>query len=202
MVRHEARKLPDQNVSLTSADVRQELDRLWLVLSHMMDASEYESVAQRFHKKAEEAHQKTGTIRSELQSIIKQSNDETTKYLNTVAVVGYAAYFTTWNFTKSIMTDDVSSLIGLLGMISVSAFVLWEIWLTLSVRLQAINEMSAALRDLISHEDFDEIKSRLINRECQRTAIVTPIYHLVFGLSSCTAFAGGLLMMHTLYSNL
>jgi len=182
-----------------AASLRQEIDRLWVVLEHMSSADEHRLAAQRFREQADVAEANANFIRAELHSTIKQMHEEVTKYLNAVAVVGYAAYFATWSFSKDIIGKELSALVALLGMISVSFFVLWEIWLAFSVRLKGINDITNVLRNLVAHDDFEGLKHELQGNEARRIAIATPIHRLVFAVSASAAVVGGAIMMQALY---
>ena len=45
-------------------------------------------------------------------------------YTNTIALVGYAAFFTIWGFTRDVMTTRLNLLAAILMLISCSTFVL------------------------------------------------------------------------------
>ena len=134
--------------------------------------------------------------------MLKATHDESTKYFNVVSVVGYASYFATWSFTKDILNAETASFVGFMGMISVSLFVLWEMWMIMAVRMKTISELNHVLRNTISREDFEVLKADLERNEARRIAIITPMHRLVFSASLLTATAGGATMMHALFLSL
>lgn len=180
----------------------EQIDALWRQLEHHSTAEEHRQRAREFREKAEKLDSYTKELRSDLQSLLKTTHEESTKYINVVSVVGYASYFATWSFTKDLLGREPSAFVGLMGMMSVSFFVLWEMWVILAVRLKSIDELNHVLRNTISAEDFEPLKIRLQENEARRIAIMTPIHRLVFFASFFTAIAGAAAMMQALYASL
>lgn len=178
-----------------------EMDALWEQLRLHSSADEHMRRAEEFRAKAEEIGEKTNFLRKELQSYLKQMHEETSRYVNVVAVIGYAGYFATWSFTKDILGKGPTTFVALMGMISVGLFVLWEMWVILAVRLRAINDLSYALRHVSVYE-FEEIQAKLLKEDTDRIKILTPVQRLVFATSFLTVIAGTVTMMKELFESL
>lgn len=191
-----------QQQAPNAQQIREELDRLWIVLGHMDRANQHRLAAAEFHEKAEETERQANLIRTELHATIKQMHEESTKYVNAIAVIGYAGYFAAWSFTKDLLPKEVTLFVGLMGMISIALFVIWEMWTVFAVRLKTISEVGKIMREMVSYEDFEVLKNDLQKNEAKRIAILAPAHRVVFAISSGTAFAGGLALMHALYMGL
>jgi hypothetical protein len=66
-------------------------------------------------------------------------------YTNTIALVGYAAFFAIWGFTRDAMTTRLNLLAAILMLISCSTFVLWEVY-RMVADARATNTIAAALQ--------------------------------------------------------
>ncbi|MGH0357523.1 hypothetical protein GHJ84_08805 [Sinorhizobium meliloti] len=178
-----------------------EIRALWRTLKHHSDAAEFSTAAQRHRESAEKIQAELDSYQAGMAGMIKNLHEEAARYINVVSVIGYTGYFATWAFTKDVLDKDSHALIGLLGMISVALFCLWEMF-GVFIRLHAVTELSNVFRNGLSISDFEKFKQDLIVREAKRMAILGPAHKLVFLISSGCVFSGGLMMMHLLYASL
>ncbi len=66
-------------------------------------------------------------------------------YTNTIALVGYAAFFAIWGFTRDVMTTKLNLLAAVLMLISCSTFVLWEVYRMVS-DARVVNSIATGLQ--------------------------------------------------------
>ncbi|KSV88283.1 hypothetical protein [Sinorhizobium sp. GL28] len=191
----------DEQTARCLLELDDQIQGLWRALEHHSNAEEFRAAARRHQERAEEIQASTESYARDFEKMIRNLHEESIKYINTVSVIGYTAYFATWAFTKGSMTNQQHALIGLLGMLSVAAFVLWEM-LQGFVRLQAISDLSRIYREGISVENFERVRDEQLRREAKRMTIFNPAHKLVFLFSAGCAFYGGAMLMHLLYSSL
>ncbi len=178
-----------------------QIQGLWKSLKHHSNAAEHRERAREYQQKADRIEQQMLSYKTELSASIKTLHEESARYTNVVMVIGYAGYFATWGFTKDILGKDFTAFVGLMGMLSVAVFCLWEMFVILT-RLQAVSELGQIFRNMISVEDFEPLRDEQMRREANRAMIIAPVHKLVFTFSLTAMAAGGLVMMHALYSSL
>lgn len=179
-----------------------EIQVLWKKLEQMSDANEYRERAREYREKARAIEEQIKGYRSELAGNIKAVNEESARYISAVSVIGYAAYFATWGLVKDNLGREMTSFVGLMGMISVSLFVLWEIYVILAVRLKAVGELGHIFQNMVSVEDFEPMRLRQVERDAKRILALTVAHRVVFTVSILSACAGGAAMMQALYCSL
>ncbi|WFU89867.1 hypothetical protein QA644_27870 (plasmid) [Rhizobium sp. CC1099] len=179
-----------------------DIQHLWKALEHHSNAAEHRERAREWREKSQKLDDQIKSYRSELASNIKNLNDENARYINVVAVIGYAAYFATWSLAKDSLGKEVTAFVGLMGMISVSTFVLWEMFIIMKVRLKTVGELGHIFQSLVSVEDFEPLRLEQTQGEAKRVIALSAAHRVVFLLSLLTACAGGFAMMHKLYMSL
>jgi hypothetical protein len=178
-----------------------QIERLWRTLESHSTAEEYRRSAQEYLEKANHIEKQVQDYRNELAVHVKNLSEESARYVNIVSVIGYAGYFATWGFTKDILGKETTAFVGLAGMLSVGIFVLWEMF-NIMLRLKAVGAIGHIFQSGTSVEHFEEMSQKLKRDEAKAIAIFTPVHRIVFTVSSLAAIAGGLAMMHKLYTTL
>ncbi|MEW9615454.1 hypothetical protein AB3G45_16645 [Shinella sp. S4-D37] len=178
-----------------------QIKHLWNSLKYRAEAEEYERAAREWREKAEALDKQIREYKNELATHIKSVNEESSRYVNIVSVIGYAGYFTTWGFTRDILGREATIFVASMGMASVSLFVLWEMF-AIYMRLKSVGMLGQMFRNSVSVEAFEELRAQLLSDEARTTAIINPVHKVVFIVSFAAAIAGGLAMMQKLYMSL
>jgi hypothetical protein len=191
----------DKEIADCILELDDRINHLWDSLRHRSDADEYSRIAREWRDKSEALERQISEYRSELAINIKNINEESARYVNIVSVIGYAGYFTTWGFTRDILERDVTIFVALMGMTSVSLFVIWEMF-SIYLRIKSVGSLGQLFQQSVSVEAFEELRTKLVIDEARTTAIANPAHKVVFTLSFLSAIAGGLAMMQKLYMSL
>src|SRR5215204_6400608 len=92
--------------------LRGEIDRLWKYLGHKDAAAE-------FRRKTSEIEEKVALFKREIAEQNAALQENTSRYINVIALIGYFGYFTTWSYTLPLMTNREKAIVGLAGLASV-----------------------------------------------------------------------------------
>lgn len=118
---------------MSSADRRQIADELSEVYNYVSAASRKPSLANALHsmsahdaKVAKQLEMERQTLR-EHQAFVKDNFDKAEQYLKAIQLGGYAAFFALWSIVGANLSTIWAALTGLLMLISVTSFVIWEI---------------------------------------------------------------------------
>ncbi|MBO1024099.1 hypothetical protein IPU75_05180 [Ochrobactrum sp. SD129] len=179
-------------------NLRKEIDRIYQHLESHSTAEEYRRNAENHRENAKLIRQQIDEYRSELALNIRNINEETSRYVNIVSVIGYAGYFSTWGLTKDMLGEESTAFVGLCGILSVGLFVLWEMF-NVMIRLKTVNSLGSIFREGVSIEHFNELAEDLKLEETRLILIYKPIHTVVFIISFVSAIAGGLVMAHKLF---
>lgn len=174
--------------------LNEEIDRLWRYLGHRDEA-------QRARHEASEWERRAEGLKKETEEFLLKTTAQTTQYLNVVAVVGYAGYFTTWNFTRDILQRGEASFVALMGLTSLAIYCAWEIFL-IHARMKSLSEFGALLRDMVSPEDFELRRRDIVAREAKWTRMMTPVLRLTLFATIAMVGLGALTMGRRLYLSL
>ncbi|GEM_PF-6735429 len=178
-----------------------EIDALWRSLEHHSSAAEYRDSARKWRERSDQIQKQTDQYRTELAAQLNRLSEDATRYINVLSVIGYAGYFTTWSFTKDLLDKELTAFVGLMGMISVSTFVLWEVF-NVFLRMGAVSALSEIFRNGVSVEDFGSMSEDFTRREAKARAVLVPVHRAVFAISFLSIIAGAVVMMRTLYASL
>ncbi len=178
-----------------------EIEALWRSLEHHSSAAEFRDSARQWREKADQIQKQTDQYRTELAAQLNRLSEDTTRYINVLSVIGYAGYFTTWSFTQDLLDKELTAFVGLMGMISVSTFVLWEVF-NVFLRMGAVSALGEIFRNGVSVEDFGSMSEDFTRREAKARAVLVPVHRAVFATSFLTIIAGAVVMMRTLYASL
>ncbi|NGN40266.1 hypothetical protein G6N74_04255 [Mesorhizobium sp. CGMCC 1.15528] len=184
----------DQKTAEFILSLQEEIDGLWRYLGH-------KDRADGFHQQAESIREKTDAYRNEFRDFHLRIFDQSERYINVVAVVGYAAYFATWSFAKELLLKEEVAFVALMGMISAGLFCLWEM-LVIQYRMKQLGELGQAFRDMISPDDFEPIRQAILNREMKWTLFLTPIWRISLTVCMITVFIGAAVMARRAYLSL
>jgi hypothetical protein len=176
------------------AALQDDIDRLWRYLEHTGNA-------ERARREATEWRRRTDDLRRELDAHFLKLSQQTSQYVNVVSVIGYAGYFAVWNFTRSMLTPAETSLVALLGLVSLGLFCLWEIFV-IQYRLHSLGRMGALMRDTIAPDLFEERRQEIIANEAKVTRAMTPIWQVVLAICIVAMLAGGVIMARRFYLSL
>lgn len=172
------------------AILEEQLTSLWRYLGYKDEAI----AAQR---KADRIGQEIEIYRRELGKQLVQVTDASARYNSVITLIGYASYFATWSFVRTELKPSEAAIVGILGLISVALYVIWEIGMMLRRSTSA-----RRLADLINRElQPDEFLHRLEevkHKEAVGAARWLWLWAIVFGLSVLVAVAGGSLLMWSL----
>lgn len=174
--------------------LQEQIDSLWRYLGHDERAKE-------LRERARDIEGKVAGYRKELQDVIRHQHEESSKYFNTVMAVGYAGYFAGWTLTKENLDHWHSSFVGLMGLISLATFIIWEL-LMMQFRMQNLTDLNNFFRDMISVDDFEPLRQRQMQKDVERIAFWQPVWRIVFVVSALTAATGAADLMLQLYRNL
>lgn len=112
---------------------------------------------------------------SEHQAFVERIFEKSEQYLKTIQLGGYAAFFGIWSITEKHLTSWTSSVAALLMIISISAFILWEVYkatvLALAVKGNALTS-SASLPRFVQTR-MQTIRS--INASFRVLSVVRPV---------------------------
>ncbi|KQS73021.1 hypothetical protein ASG39_04700 [Rhizobium sp. Leaf371] len=191
----------DPEVERYIRDLYEGLNNVWASIEHHSSAAEHRERQHRFEEEAKRIRQQTDEYRNEIARHLQKLSEETSKYVNVVSVIAYAGYFTTWSFTKELLGKHDTALVGLMGIVSVSLFVLWEMYQTF-LRISVQSELGRFMQGGVSVEHFEELGKELRLNEARRIAILAPLHKLVFLSSFVGAIAGASVMIYRLVDSL
>lgn len=169
------------------AKIEKELERLWKYLGYKDD----ELKARRRRSEIDTA---VAQQRKEIASLLSKQDEDAARYVNVIALIGFASYFTTWTLLKPSLSATEAAWVGVLGLISVAAFVLWEIFRMLW-RFFDMQGIADLLSRPLTSEEFLERLERLRGIERLRKARRTWIWFAFFAVAIVPGFAGGILLI-------
>ncbi|PBB88395.1 hypothetical protein CK216_01270 [Mesorhizobium sp. WSM3876] len=140
-------------------------------------------------------------MRKELEGVLAKTAQHTAQYLTIAAAIGYGGYFTTWNLTKSSLTEPNGAFVGLMGILSVAVYALWELF-AINMRLRSLSAMSTLLRDMVAPDIFEERRREIVRQEARMVQLITPVWRLVFFFCVGALLLGGSVMVRGLYLHL
>lgn len=184
----------DQKTTEYMYALNEEIERLWRYLGHT-------DAAEKSRREATEWQRRTDELRKELESVLVKTSQQFSQNMTASAVIGYAGYFTTWNFTRELLQPNQASFVALMGIASIGVFVLWEIFI-INARMKSIGEMSGLLRDMVAPEYFEERRVEIVRREATLMRIATPIWRLVITFCIGTMLSGGSVLAYALIRDL
>lgn len=118
---------------MSPADRRQIADELSEVYNYVSAATRKPSLTNALHsmsahdaKIAKQLEMERQTLRQH-QEFVKDNFDKAEQYLKAIQLGGYAAFFALWSTVGMQLTAIWAALCGLLMLISVTAFVTWEV---------------------------------------------------------------------------
>ena len=123
--------------------------------------------------------------------LVTSSYEQAKNYSNIIMLGGYAGLFAIWNFTKNDIEQWQSISVGLLAMISVLSFVLFEIygiWLQATQTFNLISQLQEAEK----LNKFPEDYGKQGVKRAERLAKIWPYFFFV--TLSSGILAGGLLI--------
>jgi len=179
---------------------RENADRIALLEQHLSSLWRYlgkqdEAITAR--RNADRTGQEIETYRREIEKQLVHITEASARYNSVITLIGYASYFATWSFVRTDMKPRETAIVGLLGLVSVALYVVWEIGMMLQRFISA-----RRLADLINRElQPDEFLSRLEKvkqKEAVGTARLLWLWGIVFFASVLTAAAGGSVLMWSL----
>jgi hypothetical protein len=174
--------------------LQSQIDRLWQYLGY----SEQEIEARRA---ADEMAEKVQQFRSAIKEQIETQHDTAAKYMTVIATVGYAGYFALWTLSKDVLTHWQTSLSGFLGLISLSTFIVWEIF-------AMITRSKATFRyvDLVQHQYLPDeffVRFRELEEEERNAKLrIIPIWAVALVVSASSALAGAGVLLYAFSKNL
>jgi hypothetical protein len=108
--------------------------------------------------------------------LIASSYEQAKNYSNIIMMGGYAGLFTIWNFTKSDLEKWQNITVGLLALISVFLFVLFELyglWLRSTQTFNLISQLKIA-------EKLGSFPSSYGKQEIERTETLSKVWPYFF----------------------
>lgn len=111
----------------------------------------------------------------EHQAFVERIFEKSEQYLKTIQLGGYAAFFGIWSITEKHLTSWTSSVAALLMIISISAFILWEVY---KATILALTVKGNALASSTSLPRFVQIRMqtiRSINASFRVLSVVRPV---------------------------
>ncbi|MGD0283434.1 MAG: hypothetical protein ABSB95_13850 [Dissulfurispiraceae bacterium] len=102
-----------------------------------------------------------------LTRVVSAAYDKSSNYTKLVIAIGYAAFFTVWEKTKYLLSDQQMLWAGLLITISCLFFILWEV---IKMTVTGIHENRWYVSIAASPQDFDKVFS-VATKNAQRLNI-------------------------------
>jgi hypothetical protein len=130
--------------------------------------------------------------------IILSSYEQAKSYSNIIMMGGYAGLFAIWSFTKSELERWQSMIVGLLAILSVLSFVLFEVY---GVWLRSTQTFSL-LRQLKEAENLGQFPSEYGKGEMKRTETMARVWPYLFFFTLGTGVVAGLILLWAFVSNL
>lgn len=171
-----------------------DIDRLWRYIGYDREAKEA-------RQRARDIEGKVADYKKEAEDFFRTQHQESSRYFNTVMAIGYTGYFATWTLMRSDIDEWHSSFIGLMGMVSLSVFICWELF-TMFMRMKALESLSTLYCDMISVDDFEPLRQKKLSQEARMMMLARPAWVLVFFTSAGAAAIGAADLMIQLYRNL
>ena len=122
--------------------------------------------------------------------VIISSYEQAKSYSNLIMMGGYAGLFTIWNFTKSNLAHWQSMSVGLLALVSVFTFVLFELyglWFRTTQTLNLINQLQKA-------EKLGSFPADYGKQELKRSETLAKVWPFFFFTASGTAALAALIL--------
>lgn len=147
------------------------------VAAHCKDNSPVNGVYKFAAEKAarDKRQEEDMTALREHQAFVERIFEKSEQYLKTIQLGGYAAFFGLWSITEKHLTSLTSSVAALLMIISISAFILWEVYkatvLALAVKGNALTS-SASLPRFVQTR-MQTIRS--VNASFRVLSVVRPV---------------------------
>lgn len=106
-------------------------------------------------------------------------------YTNVILVVGYAGFFAIWSFVKADMTRAQVFWSGLLIALSLTAFILWEIYGAF-YRSRSLLSLARAVND---PSNFEKLIAQHRSEERTRVIWLGRVWAITFGFTVITGFS-------------
>ena len=122
--------------------------------------------------------------------IVVSSYEQAKSYSNIIMMGGYAGLFAIWNFTKSYLLCWQAMTVGLLSVVSILTFVLFElygIWLRATETTNLISQLQKA-------EKLDSFPSDYGKQELKRSQIFAKVWPFFFFTAVGTALFAALIL--------
>ena len=130
--------------------------------------------------------------------LVLSSYEQAKSYSNIIMMGGYAGLFAIWSFTKNNIEEWQSITVGLLAILSVSSFVLFEIygiWLRSTQTFNLLNQLDEAEKLNRFPEDYGK-------EEMSRTKTMAKVWPFFFFFTLGTGVLAGLFLLWAFVSKL
>ena len=130
--------------------------------------------------------------------VIMTSSEQAKSYSNIIMMGGYAGLFAIWGFTKSNLEKWQSMSVGLLALLSVLIFVLFELYGLWFRSTQTFN----LLRQLKKAERLDKFPADYGKQELKRSEMLAKLWPFFFFSAIATALLAALILAWSFISQL
>lgn len=130
--------------------------------------------------------------------VVVSSYEQAKSYSNIIMMGGYAGLFAIWNFTKSDLARWQSMSVGLLALISVFTFVLFELyggWLRATQTFNLLSQLQKAEKIGRFPEDYGK-------QELKRSEILAKLWPFFFFIALGTALLAALILVWSFITKL
>lgn len=132
------------------------------------------------------------------EKLVLSSYEQAKSYSNIIMMGGYVGLFAIWNFTKDDLKQWQTMTVGLLAILSVFSFVLFEIY---GLWLRS-TQTSGLLRQLNEAKKLNKFPDNYAKEEMRRIKTMTKLWPYFFFFTLSTGVLAGLLLLYSFISKL
>ena len=180
---------------------RDQIDELWRQIDHLWKYLGYSEEAIAAGRAADEAKENVDKFKKEIRDQLSTQYDASSKYQTVISTVGFAGYFGIWTLSKDILSKNQTSIVAILGIVSLTTFVCWEIYGMVIRSRGALTLVDLVQKQYTPDEFFRQIEKIKENDADIKSRIIWKWVAVSF-ISFLSAITGGAILIYAFVRNL